>query len=71
MINFAELNKELEKKEYIEKLYQVFGIYFVYWTQMTWNKRKKPFRKQYQTDFTPNRKQRGLLFYVMCVRYTQ
>lgn len=35
MINFAELNKELEKKEYIEKLYQVFGIYFVYWTQMT------------------------------------
>ena len=35
MINFAELNKELEKQEYIEKLYQVFGIYFVYWTQMT------------------------------------
>ena len=29
MINFAELNKELEKKDYIEKLYQVFGIYFV------------------------------------------
>ena len=35
MINFAELNKELEKKEYIEMMYQVFGIHFVYWTQMT------------------------------------
>jgi len=35
MINFTELNKELEKKEYIEMLYKVFGIYFVYWTQMT------------------------------------
>ena len=61
MINFAELNKELEKKEYIETLYKVFGIYFVYWTQMTWNKRTTTM-KQYQTDFTLNRKQRGLLF---------
>ena len=51
-------------------LYQVFGIYFVYWTQMTSNKRTKTM-KQYQTDFTLNRKQRGLLFYVICVRYTK
>ena len=27
--------------------------------------------KQYRADFSPNRKQRGLLFYVICVRYTK
>ena len=26
--------------------------------------------KQYQTEFSLNRKERGLLFYVICIRYT-
>ena len=39
-------------------------IYFVYWTQMTYNKTTKTL-KQYQADFSLNRKQRGLSFYVI------
>lgn len=27
--------------------------------------------KQYQTEFSLNRKKRGLLFYVICIRYTK
>ena len=27
--------------------------------------------KQYQTEFSLNRKERGLLFYVICIRYTK
>ena len=47
-----------------------FGIYLVYWTQMTWNKRTTNM-KQYHADFSLNRKQRGLLLNVICVRYTK
>ena len=46
------------------------GIYFLNRTQMTHNKSTKPM-KQYQADFSLNRKQRSLLVYVICVQYTR
>ena len=46
------------------------GIYFLNRTQMTYNKSTKPM-KQYQADFSLNRKQRSLLVYVICVQYTK
>ena len=45
------------------------GIYLVYRAQMTLKKKKN--MKPYQADFSLNRKQRSLLFYVICVQYTK
>ena len=46
------------------------GIYLVYRAQMMWNEKTKT-TKQYQADFSLNRKQRSLLFYFICVQYTK
>ena len=44
--------------------------YFVYWTQMTWNKRTQN-HETIPSGFSLNRKQTSLLFYIMCVQYTK
>ena len=52
---------------FLTPLIAYFGIYFVYRTQMTYNKRTKTM-KQHQADFSLKRRQKGLLFYVICIR---
>ena len=44
--------------------------YFVYWTQMTRNKRTQN-HETIPGGFSLNRKQRSLFFYIMCVQYTK
>ena len=46
------------------------GIYFVYQTQVTLNKRTKN-HETIPSGFSLNRKQRSLFFYVICVQYTK
>ena len=41
--------------------------YFVYWTQMTGNKRTQN-NETIPSGFSLNRKQRSLFFYIMCVQ---